>query len=350
MDPSAFEVWSDKTFGENIPTIMNITQGREAEFHSTFIPPPIADKNGTSNPSLYFIVVSKPLLSCTVSQCSLSTTYVDARVTCMSKTVGKADCGVDAVRKMHNPPTPSGFSILSNRIPYNCTAAPSKCTTNTATWYERSTLATSNLHRAFNTYIDNDQSLRYIQDPLSVFATEGTASAKGPINITLAEKRLSLLYNTLWKASWVSKSAMSGNLTASLESLDERLNTASRKLLTTNSTVVFEKDPVYALNIPWIVLYFISVTIMFAASIFSLVLHYRCHAPQVLGFVSSYTRDSTYFNDYQHSSCEDGIARTKRLGSIRVKLTDVQGMETVGKIALAPAQDGLRVRKGRYYE
>jgi hypothetical protein len=122
------------------------------------------------------------------------------------------------------------------------------------------------------------------------------------------------------------------------------------KRLTTNSTAVFKKDPVYALNIPWIVLYFISVTIMFAASIFSLVLHYRCHAPQILGFVSSYMQDSTYFKDYKGNSCEDGIARTKRLGSIRVKLTDVQGMETMGKIAFTPAQDGLRVRKGRWYE
>jgi hypothetical protein len=350
MDPTAFEVWSEKTFGGNITTIMNITQGRESEPHSAFIPPPIADRNGTSDPSLYYIVVSKPLLSCSVSQCSLSTTYVDARVTCMAKTIGKADCGVDAVRKTHNPPTPSGFSILNSRIPYNCTAAPSKCTTNTATWYGRSTLATSSLHRAFNTYIDSDQSLRYIRDPLSVFASGGTASAKGPINIALAEKRLSLLYNTLWKASWISKSAMSANLTASLEWPHEPLYTTAAKLLTTNSTVVFKKDPVYALNIPWIVLYFVSVAIMFAASIFSFVMHYRCHAPQILGFVSSYMRDSTYFNDYKGNSSEDGIARTKRLGSIRVKLTDVQGMQTVGRIAFAPAQEGLRVRKGRWYE
>jgi hypothetical protein len=109
-------------------------------------------------------------------------------------------------------------------------------------------------------------------------------NAKVLVNITLAEKRLSLLYNTLGKAGWVNKSPLSEDLTASLVVPTNGAPfqvPAAGKLLTTTSTIVFKKDPIYALNIPWIVLYFTSVTIMFAASIFLLILHYACYAPPI---------------------------------------------------------------------
>jgi hypothetical protein len=89
---------------------------------------------------------------------------------------------------------------------------------------------------------------------------------------------------------------------------------------------------------------------MFAAAVFSLVVHYRCHAPQILGFVSSLTRDSTYFEGVRGNSSEDGAKTAKRLRSLRGRVEDVHAGADVGKIAFAPAQDGLRVRKGRWYE
>jgi hypothetical protein len=41
---------------------------------------------------------------------------------------------------------------------------------------------------------------------------------------------------------------------------------------------------------------------------------------------------------------------TKRSRDTRVKLADIKEMETVGKIAFAPALDRMRARKGRWYE
>jgi hypothetical protein len=69
-----------------------------------------------------------------------------------------------------------------------------------------------------------------------------------------------------------------------------------------------------------------------------------------LGFVSSLTRSSKYFKDARVNSSEDGVVMTKRSRDTRVKLADIKEMETVGKIAFAPALDRMRARKGRWYE
>jgi uncharacterized protein YcgI (DUF1989 family) len=89
---------------------------------------------------------------------------------------------------------------------------------------------------------------------------------------------------------------------------------------------------------------------MFLAAVSSPVLHYRCHTPPILGFVSSLTRDSKYFEGVQGNSCEDGTKRAKRLRAMRVRIVDVQGNDVVGKIAFAPAQEGLRVKRKRWNE
>jgi hypothetical protein len=113
----------------------------------------------------------------------------------------------------------------------------------------------------------------------------------------------------------------------------------------------------YALNLPWVILYFISVAIMFAAAVFALVMHSRCNAPPILGFISSLLRDSTFFEDVQtggkgnahDNSFEDGPTKTKRLIAPKVRVADVRGEDDVGKIAFAPVKEGFRVRKGRLY-
>jgi len=51
----------------------------------------------------------------TVTQCRARTTYVDAKVTCISRgSLGKANCGVDALREMPDPPANPRESVLDN--------------------------------------------------------------------------------------------------------------------------------------------------------------------------------------------------------------------------------------------
>ena len=60
-------------------------------------------------------------------------------------------------------------------------------------------------------------------------------------------------------------------------------------------------------------------------------------APNVLGFVSSLTRDSPYLAPIvpPGGSMLDGAERARVLGDVRVRLVDVKPEEPVGRIAFA---------------
>lgn len=211
----------------------------------------------------------------------------------------------------------------------------------------------SRFHVSFMDFLDDNQSgsgqssvvERYIQDPLTALKEPKymTYTQLGDLDIKVFEKRFGLLYNTLWKIGWTHHSVTGANMTTAV-SFDTRLNTTSN--------TIFLKEPVYAINVPWMVLYFFSVGVMFFAALFSLATHSRCRAPSILGYVSSLVRDSTYFHGdgAQGNSVEGGAAKAKRLGDMRVMIADVKGDEVVGKVAFAPAESGKRVKPMRWYE
>jgi len=106
----------------------------------------------------------------------------------------------------------------------------------------------------------------------------------------------------------------------------------------------------YTINKLWLALNLFSVAIMLLAAISSFCFRLRCRAPPILGFVSSLTRDSPYFQELLAgtNSTEDGPDKVKRLGKMRVMIADV-GMDK-RKIAFAPAGSGKSVEKGKRYE
>lgn len=295
-----------------------------------------------------------------MTRCSLSTTYVDARVKCMAKAVGyrtTPDCGVDAIRKSLEPPTPGSFSILDNRIPDKCNPSGTDCG-DPATWHTRNENTTRIFHEAFNTYLDDDRSDRqndstlskFMRDPVTaVFSDDVPPITLWP-DIHLVERRLSLLYNTLWKAGWTHRVTM---IRAAIDALerDDGSDPLPEAGNIIETPLTFHYDTfLYELDYPWIVTYFIAIFLMLGAAVFTLVMHWICKAPPILGFVSTLLRDSKYFEDESGNSTEDGPQRTRRLRDVRVKIADVKGEQEVGKIAFAPALEGMRVRKGRVYE
>lgn len=185
----------------------------------------------------------------------------------------------------------------------------------------------------------------YLKDPLTALNNPALIAYAnlGEVDIKTFEQRLALLWNTLWKIGFEHESIMGGDLTRE-PSFDTLLNTTS--------TTTFPLPAVYALDVPWIILYFFSVAIMFFAAVFSLVMHHQCYAPSILGYVSSLIRDSKYFDEseIQGNSAENGSEKTKRLGYLKVMLADTKSDEDVGKIAFVPASTESRVRRRRWYE
>jgi hypothetical protein len=123
-------------------------------------------------------------------------------------------------------------------------------------------------------------------------------------------------------------------------------------VVNTTSRTTFPLPAVYAINTPWMILYFVSVAIMFFAAVFSLIMHQRCQAPPILGFVSSLVRDSKFFDDSQTqgNSTENVTKKTKRLAKMKVMIADVKSGEEVGRIAFVPDDRWGRVKKRRWYE
>ena len=185
----------------------------------------------------------------------------------------------------------------------------------------------------------------YINDPLTALNRDPPIEyAKiGLLDIKVFEQRFSLLWNTLWKVALQYQSTMDGNLTQ-LPDYDTLLNTTSH--------TTFPLPPVYAINVPWLALYFISVAVMFFAAVFSLTTRRRCHALGLLGYVSTSTRDSVYFRDEdsQGNSAESGTQTTKRLRDLKVMVADTKAGENVSRVAFVPMSVGRRVKRGRWYE
>jgi hypothetical protein len=304
--------------------------------------------------------------------CKIKTSYVDVRVLCMSKgTLGKANCGVSSVRRTVIPTENESTSILQSskllksqvesygdfRNSYN----------NTLNWF----------HASFMSYLTNAQEGMkldtsapnmidlYLEDPLKTFIPFESRPEQEPVirdtDVKLVERRLSLLYNTLWKAGWGFRSLTNGNMTATkvayLDSLQgQRLAPADINmtdiLLDTTSDVTFPLPSVYTIDVPWMVVYFVSVGIMLSASLVALILHARCTAPSMLGYTSSLVRDSVFFDqdNVRGNSTESGTQKAKRLGSLKVVFADVGGDGEVGRMAFAPGERQAKIRKGKWYE
>lgn len=194
---------------------------------------------------------------------------------------------------------------------------------------------------------------RYLYDPLVAF-NGGRYGDFAALDIKILERRLSLLYNTLWKASWLYPAVVSGNMTSIIGGRQDVGDSSGGFFRNTTSQTTRPLPPRYTINSRWMALYFTSVAVMLAACIFSLVMHSLCRAPAILGFTSSLMRDSVYFNDpkYSLNSTKEGPKRSKRLGSVKVMVADVQGHGGVGKVAFVPVGEGMgnRVETKRWYE
>jgi hypothetical protein len=107
------------------------------------------------------------------------------------------------MRKMLDPPTAPGFSILDRIMPYNCTAPDTNCL-NSTTEARNGTQPASICIDAFNTYLGDEHVpnflANYLYDPLTAFTLSSALLTFPPNRIALVECRLSLLFNTLWKA------------------------------------------------------------------------------------------------------------------------------------------------------
>lgn len=112
-------------------------------------------------------------------------------------------------------------------------------------------------------------------------------------------------------------------------------------------------EPQYRLVIPWIILDWITCTILLFAAFASVWLRMRTVCPDVFGYVSSMTRDNPHIPVPKGGSTMSGTERARAMKNVRVKIGEVErGDGSPGHIGLALEHpeiplDRLR-RKGEY--
>jgi hypothetical protein len=285
-------------------------------------------------PRIVFGTRGKGRASLHITYCTLETVYVDTQVTCHSQggRLGQSVCGVSAIRRKPNPPTPPNMTILTppddlRSLAFNI-ARSSRDVTQQLVGGRSGTSSISEF---------------YMQNPITAFwsARNSLTDLGTTVPIDVFQERWSLLFNTLFDATSNDAAIVGGDF--NFAQADRTLNATS--------ALTFALPPTYALDVAWVVVYFLSVFVVFVAAILAMILHWTSRAPgAIFGYVSSLMRDSVYFTGVPGNSAEPPAEKTRRLARMEVMIGDVKGGEEVGKIAVVPVSGGHRIRKRRWYE
>ena len=179
-------------------------------------------------------------------------------------------------------------------------------------------------------------SVNYLQDNVpSESAVSSDDSARG-IDIRLWEddmegfaQRFSVIFNTYWLSA---VAPWQGGQLPSINALESN-NPIFASEATTGLATTLEE--VYVCNWGWFMLVVGASTITFCCGILNAILRYQSLAPDILGYVSSLTRDNPYCEVPGGGSLLDGIDRARLLKDTKVRLEDVQPQKDVGHIAFA---------------
>ncbi|KAK3364704.1 hypothetical protein B0T25DRAFT_514332 [Lasiosphaeria hispida] len=78
--------------------------------------------------------------------------------------------------------------------------------------------------------------------------------------------------------------------------------------------------------------------VMFVVACIGALLNWRTEAPDILGYVSTMTRDSPHVSVSEGGSALDGIDRARLLKELRVQIQDVRPHDGVGYLAVASVE------------
>jgi hypothetical protein len=157
-------------------------------------------------------------------------------------------------------------------------------------------------------------------------------------------KRLTTLVNTVWQASMAPFGIQEG---ASANSTYSSSNEVENIPSAMTTAVVSRNAQQYTANRMYIGLLMAITLTLLAYAIASSFLSLMTRAPDVLGYVSTMTRDNPFIQVPAGGSTLDGAQRARFLADIQVRLGDVLPMENVGHVAFQRVGNSDDGRAGR---
>ena len=258
-----------------------------------------------------------------VYNCSYTTPKIEGNVTCVGQ-----DCAITKVRRWEDAPS----SPL--QPPFN--------------WVEFSNLlqfipgSLGYPHSATASPVD-----QYMLGSDAPFSLGYNSYAPGFSKISGADfgKRLTTLINTVWQANLAPFSIALGS---SADFNAKEGTTGWFPTATTTATNVQRLEKVkYAANRSHAIILIVITVVLQICAIVGLVLKEMTKAPDILGYVSTMTRDNVHTAVPSGGDTLDGIERARYLFDTRVQLADARPADDVGHIVLRSVNNGNESRTGR---
>ena len=250
-----------------------------------------------------------------IAQCILTRSSVQSNITCHG-----ASCGVAHIRRSKFDQRPPGYTPLSS------SAASS---TLSIRWPSAGNCIH---HPGYSTPTEY-----FISDP----TLRGLTSDDGGVNLIgmpadVFSQRFSLVLNTYWQSSLVPW-YQTGNFPSNESLLGDSLHLGDGYFNSTGVTITTVTD-VYVCNKTWAAILLVASSVLLLFGVYGAIVKYKVRGPQVLGFVSTMTRDNPYINLPPGGCTLDGLERTRLLKDREIKLRDIAPGREVGHIALSDAK------------
>ena len=160
-------------------------------------------------------------------------------------------------------------------------------------------------------------------------------------------KRLTTILNTVWQAGTAPYSiglGASAQFNTSLGGTDYEME---MQVSAANATMThIEQIPLYAADRIYISILLLITLILLGCAITGLILDWTATTPDILGYVSTMTRDNRHVDVSIGGSALDGLERARYLADLRVQIADVEADNVEGHIAFRSVEDDRAFKNG----
>ena len=252
-----------------------------------------------------------------VYNCSLTHPLAEAKVTCEEARCNVLQMRPSEVKAESGNSLPFSFSEYSNFLRFIPSSLGASGSRDTPTAIDQFMLGSpSPLTQGDTPFVENYENITG-----EVFAG-----------------RLTTLLNTIWQASIAPGSIALGS-SANFSAISSLSTAASVKAI--------KPQAQYAVNL-WHAALLIVITFMLViCAIAGMILSKITKAPDVLGYVSTMTRDNEYVRVPEGGSTLDGMQRARYLARMKVQLANVRPEDEAGRIALRSLGGGDDANTGR---
>ncbi|KAH0538704.1 hypothetical protein FGG08_004721 [Glutinoglossum americanum] len=264
-----------------------------------------------------------------VTYCAISQEYVEARVQCSNAGPdSRTGCAITAMRQSQKPHFCSNFTELDAGI------------------YESHLSVLSNILPESHSFTSSPQEF-FLYDPPGAFTNikySVSAVQMSHVPINVFQDRLAFLYNTFSTITKAPNLIVGGEFVSPFGD--------GSILVSANAEWSYLLGPVYRLHTDWAAVYFFAVAVLCICAFWTVIVRLRLRVPDMLGSVSSLTRDSAFIGVPSAASTLDGDERARLLKDMWIRLQDVQPGAQIGRISLSSNQS-LRdngLDRQRFYE